>query len=113
MTENQAEPRQPGSQPDEGLLPPLPSDDIRVLAEAACKKIGLETRWRKSLALEPDGEYRYSLIVAIPNGINKRSIFINDAKASLINSVGIRPAIALGDYEAFLYIDNSEIEAQL
>ena len=112
MTDDQIDFRSTDS-PSDVVSPNLPSDDMRVLADAAFKRAGLETKWRKREAQDEDAEEQYLLRVGIPNGRQLRWIAINESRAQFTNSICVRPAIALGEYEALLYTDTFEIEAQL
>lgn len=104
-----------GSSSSPGIVrPDLPPDDIRLRAEAACQNAGFETKWQKrEIPGRDESGDTHFLYAGFPNGRYTRWITISEGKAQLISSVGIRPAIALGEYEAILYKDTYEIEAQV
>jgi hypothetical protein len=112
MAKDQADTGSSSSPTEQGLRPDIPEGDPRLAAAEACRNAGYETKWKK-LKGGDDEEDSYVLLLAIPNGRYTRWITVRKRTADVINSVGIGPAIALGDYDAVLYKDTREIEAQL
>jgi len=96
--------------------PNVDPEDDRLLAEAACRASGFETKWqepRLGHSYRGDPKETDTLTFGIPNGRYTRWIDIGKSRARVIQSIGITPVVALGDYEAILYKDNYEIEAKL
>jgi hypothetical protein len=103
------------SQPNEGTgsAPKNPVDPNSLLgqAEIACKQAGYETKWND--IEDKDGNSQASLQIAIPNGRYTRWQAVYDTRARFIIDHQISAATALGEYEAFLFKEDYEIEVGL
>ena len=93
----------------------LPPDDIRRQAAEACQRAGFDIQWQ----VEPPGA-RPILRLGIPNGRFTRWVTVDNERSARIISAemapvaaDLAPVTALGDYEAFLYRDVYDIEAEI
>jgi hypothetical protein len=112
MAKDQADTGSSSSPTEQELRLELAEGDPRLSAEEACRNAGYETKWRKRKGGD-DEEDGYFLLLAIPNGRYTRWLTLRKRIADVINSAGIGPAIAIGDYNAVLYKNIREIEAQI